>query len=235
MFNLNWNFQLPVKLNYFSLLILVIALIGFYFKRRENFLEKIKFEKNFIKNLIFIVLSSIFLIFVANSYFEGQWNEPRYTTPDSGGHYLYMSPTVDSGMMPLFMSNAIYEAAGQNETFLHHHDTYFPGGSAIFFIVNKIFYNVDRMILFQSFNVLFFILVSLYLFFILRERKIFKSIYFWMIVLFFVFFGNLFSLIETSYTNQLFGLFFLYLPLIFLKNLGNQKSGECCQLLLGAL
>jgi hypothetical protein len=204
----------------------VIALIGFYFKRRENFLEKIKFEKNFIKNLIFIVLSSIFLIFVANSYFEGQWNEPRYTTPDSGGHYLYMSPTVDSGMMPLFMSNAIYEAAGQNETFLHHHDTYFPGGSAIFFIVNKIFYNVDRMILFQSFNVLFFILVSLYLFFILRERKIFKSIYFWMIVLFFVFFGNLFSLIETSYTNQLFGLFFLLLAIdLFEKFRESEKWG----------
>jgi len=213
MFNLNWIFSLPVKMNYFSFLFLCIALIGFYFKRKESLLEKIKFNKPFIANFVFVVLSSVFLIFVANSYFEGRWDEPRYTTPDSGGHYLYMSPTADSGVLPLFMPNAIYEATGQNKTFLHHHDTYFPGGSAIFFIINRLFINTERLVLFQAFNIFFFILISLYLFFILRERKIFKSFYFWAITLFFIFFGNIFSLVSASYTNQLFGLFFLLLSI----------------------
>lgn len=224
-FNVNWILNKPISLNLASVALLSLVLISSLIKRFskwKNFdFEKEEENKSFFKGWVFLVAALIFSFLISYSYFGKDLGTPRYTTPDSGGHYLYDSQTAVSGLMPLFMPNQIYPASGFNPVFEHHHDTHFPGASVAFFILHQLFGSISMVVMLQIFNILLFAGSSLYFFLILLKHNILKSFPALSIIFVVIFLGSFFELLSTSYLNQSFGLFML---LFFVDSFGMAKS-----------
>ncbi len=217
-FNLNWLLKTPLTLwNSFFFLSLVDG-VAIYWQRvilSDKFrndlgrLRKIDLKEAlayFLKSLIFPGILVVFTFL----YFQGDISVPRYESPDPGEHYLQMSRTAQTGFMPLFLPvNEMYEASGFNAIFLHHHDTYFPGATVPFFFIYKTINGESSAVSLQVFNILFYIMLVVYLYLLVVRDYTFK----WRALNVFLFLmlslGTIFDFLITSFSTQLFGLFLL--------------------------
>jgi hypothetical protein len=211
-FNLNWILKIPMSLNIGSLLFLGIAALFLLLDRDASFLiglrKDITNKKIWIGWLIVLgILGGAFL--VGCSYFEGRLNEPRYNTSDPAIHYLYQSSTAKTGLLSMFSPNEIYKAAGSNESYKVYNDSYFPGPATAFYLLGNVFYWIQKITLFQVFNIVFYALVSAYLFLLFvnhhKKRNFLISLFALTVILF----GTFFDFLNTSFTSQLLGLFLL--------------------------
>lgn len=209
MFNLNWLSGLPMPLVLATAAVLVMAGISVLMSRGRS---TAKMEDWTVGRYVWgipILLTFIVLLLGA-SYFHWELDVPRYRTPDSGTHFLYMSQAAETGMMPLFSENVIYPASGFIESFRHHNEQYFPGSTAAFLLVDRITLPDKQVTSFQYFNIFFVALLSGYFFaFVMRHTNFrfrYPALFF---VGFFSVFGIFFDFIFNSFSTQLLGLFLL--------------------------
>ncbi len=206
-YNLNWIFQWPMSLFGISLLFIFVSLLIIYARHgKEKIFSR---PKSFDIWWIIVVCSLAATFLIGYIYFQKELDVPRYSTPDSGTHYLYMSQAARTGLIPLFSPSEIYPASGHLKVFEHHHESYFPGAAAIAFVINKFFVLEERPILLQAFNILCYMMLTSYFLMIFKSKGYFKSSFFAGVAFAFLALGTFFDFVATSYSTQLLGLFIL--------------------------
>ena len=215
MFNLNWILHLPVSLNIFSAIFLAISLIVFISKdKKVSLLDVSGWVKRFARQFVwqkwaFFLFSAVLFLAIGHSYFNGQLDNLRYTTPDPATHYANMSRTAISGFMPLFGLNEIYEVSSHQEGLKTFPDGYFPGATAGFFLLNAILQPAKMIFNLQIFNALFYALISVYFLLLLRKKAGFFNNIIFVLAFGVIALGTFFDLMVNSFSTQLFGLFLL--------------------------
>lgn len=206
-FNWNWLTGKPVEINAVSSFVAILGLIIFWTKGTSS-TKKSEISKKFsAKGWGITLLSFLFILFVTYLYFDGEYRVPRYTTADSGTHFLYMSGTANTGMLPLFSPSEIYPDSGNNDFFKIHNRTHFPGSSAIFYFLSKVLFFVPGITLLQIFNVALLFLAVTYLVLLTKKhlrRRLYLLFFFLVVVL-----GAFFDMFAASYLNEIFGIFLL--------------------------
>lgn len=208
-YHYNWLFHQPMTLLSLSVFFCALS-ITFIFFRKIKVSELVSLFKGIeFKNVLLIIGALFVPMIIGVIYFQGQLDVPRYATPDSGTHYLYMSQTARTGFVPLFSPSEIYPASGNLEVFKLHHESYLPGSVVLFFVIDKLMNAENPTVAFQSFNIFWYAMLSLYFLFIFRSRGYLNSIAATVVASAFIFFGTFFDFVVTSYSAQLFGLFLL--------------------------
>lgn len=208
--NINWLLDQPVSSGILGIITLFCTGILFLLARKRFLREGNVWRRRRAQGLDFVPLIVFILAFLAGGqYFGFRLDEPRYSTPDPGTHYLYMSQTAKTGIMPLFDESRIYPATGFIESWKEHHKTYFPGSTAIFFVFDQIS-PLSTIVTFQLFNIFFYALLCGYFFALSMRMFPSEGRYFSLILFSFILlFGVFFEFIVASFTTQLLGLLFL--------------------------
>ncbi len=209
MFNANWLTRIVVKdwawpILFFLLFILALSIRGL------NILLEIR--SYFLQNLKAIVLSFfvIALAFLfASSYFHWDLNIPRYSTPDSGTHFLYMHSTSQNGVMSMFGRNLIADASGDTTIAPGHNQTYFPGATAAFSLLDMAVHPKNPAMTLQIFNVFFYAILAGYFIFLFHVKRIITNKISLVCLSGIILFGTFFNFVATSHSTQLLGLLFL--------------------------
>jgi hypothetical protein len=215
-FHLNWLLHAKLTLTNSALLIFILDAGLFLLERKKiiSFVSSIDFKKSGFKVNIFkkmaVLLLPVFVFLLAFAYFKGDLSTPKYQTPDPGEHYNQMSRTAKSGFMPLFLpGNEMFEASGFNQVFENHHATYFPGSTVPFFFIYNLLPHTNGTMALQLFNIIFYILISLYLFHIVNRLNLLHFRFLKVLLFLIVSLGAFFDFLVTSFSTQLFGLFLL--------------------------
>lgn len=209
MFNLNWLGGVAIKewgwISSFFLLSVAV-----WFLRRENPFSGIKeaIGKN-VKKMFFVAGVSAGAILFAMLYFQWDLNVPRYSTPDSGVHFLYMHDTAQNGRMSLFGKDLIGAASGDNSILPRHNEAYMPGATAVFALLENFLKprNVAKTL--QVFNLACYALLAVYFVMLLGERELIKSRGLLMVFAVILLLGTFFNFVATSHSTQALGLLFL--------------------------
>lgn len=220
MLNVNWLLGRPVSLLFLGGLIVVGAFLAFVWNGKD-FPPKTPLRRMRTVYVVPIVVFVLALL-LGGYYFSFQWDVFRYATPDSGTHFLYMSQTARSGMMPMFLENNTYLVSGL-ESMKFHQMSYFPGSTSVFYVLSQL--SPFRLAeTFQLFNVLFYALVCGYFFALSMHvlRGTWRYLSFG-IFAFFLLCGVFFDLVVSSFSTQSLGLFFL---LFFADTYSRYRSGK---------
>ena len=208
-YHLNWIANLPITIPKLGFFFFVISL-GIMFKRKLGIADISKIINEFNKKQVAISIVMLVVPFLLGViYFQWDLNAPRYSTPDSGTHYLYMSQTARTGFIPLFSASEIYPASGGLEVFRLHHESYLPGSVVSFFVIDKLLGFGGKPISFQFFNIFWYAIISAYFLLIFKERGFLKSLLVVVAAYMMIALGTFFDFVATSYSAQLFGLFLL--------------------------
>lgn len=210
-FNFNWLTSKSVHPIWLAGLFLL--LFAFSFLRNKKFIFDINENRQAFlqakKQWGWFFVMVVVLAGLAFVRFEGKMDVPNYETPDAAIHFLYLSQTAKTGIMPQFLPSVIYPASGFSEVFKVHHLSYFPGATVAFSLLAWISGMINLLPILQIFNGIFYALCVLYLFWLAYDSnvvfsKIGCSILFLLLTL-----GSLFDFVVTSHTTQLFGLFMM--------------------------
>ena len=202
--NINWLLGKSVSMGVLGSIVLCFFAYEYFFSKSKLFAQKIRKSSSLIPILVFLVA---FLL--AGQYFGFRWDEPRYATPDPGTHYLYMSQTVETGMMPFFSESRIFPAMGFIKSWEFHHQSYFPGSTAVFFVIDHLS-PFRTLVNYQVFNAFFYALLCGYFFAL--SMKIIRGEWRWISFVLFggaLLFGVFFDFLVNGFSTQLLGLFFL--------------------------
>ncbi|MDD5464073.1 MAG: hypothetical protein PHP62_02910 [Candidatus Moranbacteria bacterium] len=209
MFNLNWLFDFSIEGWRWIALFAIIFLLTIFF-RKENIFEKAKLVYQENKTAYTFSIAIIFIAFLfASSYFHWDLNVPRYSTPDSGTHFLYMNETAKNGRMAVFGKNLIEEASGDATIAPKHNETYFPGATAAFAFLETIIQPKNPAMTLQIFNALCYAILAGYFIFLFFTRKIIKEKIVLVVLSAIILLGSFFNFVATSHSTQLLGLLFL--------------------------
>lgn len=205
--NVNWLLGKPITLGILGIGVLLGVVFAVLWGRKRD-IWKNPFARMKADEWvpIFVFLGAFFLGW---QYLGFQWDAPRYATPDPGTHTMYMFQTAQTGLMPMFSESRIYPASNYEEGWKTHHLSYFPGSTAVFFVVNMLS-PLGMLETFQLFNVVMFALVCAYFFAL--SMRMFRGVWRYLsfgIFSFVLLYGVFFEFVVASFTTQLLGLFFL--------------------------
>lgn len=208
MFNLNWIFDLEITEIIWVLIFSSIIVLAVLF--REKDIQSItsvfvKERKTFLFSLLILLVASLF----AASYFKWRLAEPRYSTPDSGTHFLYMNDAAKNGKMSLFGKNIIEEASGDARIAPGHNATYFPGGSAVFALLDSMLNPNNPALLLQIFNIGVYAILAGYFIIFVFQRGLIRSRIGIIGTSIIILLGTFLNLVFASHSTQLLGLLFL--------------------------
>ncbi len=209
MFDMNWLAGVAVKNWAWVMFFAGLFLIAFYLRGGRILSEIKNYLRKYRRANGLAILFMLFTFLMACSYFHWDLAVPRYSTPDSATHFLYMHDTAQTGRMSLFGKNLITEASGDPSIAPKHNETYFPGATAAFTLINTVIQPKNPTVTLQVFNAFFYAVLTAYFIFLIYVKKIVKKKISVLALAAILMFGTFFNFVATSHSTQLLGLLFL--------------------------